>query len=54
MRDIEIKKMFNIPNSTLYSFKAKEKGDWRRNIYDFLRALTKEEAEAILKRVQKD
>jgi len=51
MRDIEIKQMFNIPNSTLYKFKAREKGDWRRNIYDFLRALTKEEAETIFRRI---
>jgi len=53
MRDVEIKKMFNIPNSTLYKFKAREKGDWRKNIYNFLRALTKEEAEDIFKRVKK-
>jgi len=51
MRDVEIRRMFNIPNSTLYKFKAKERGDWRRNVYDFLRALTREEAEAIFKRV---
>ena len=51
MRDVEIKQMFNIPNSTLYKFKIREKGDWRRNVYDFLRAMTKEEAEAIFKRI---
>jgi predicted transcriptional regulator len=51
MRDVEIKKLFNIPHSTLYKFKIREKGDWRRNVYDFLRAITKEEAEEILKRI---
>jgi len=52
MRDIEIRKMFNIPVSTLYKFKVREKGDWRRNVYDFLRALTLEEAKEILKRIE--
>lgn len=51
MRDIEIKELFNMPNATLYNFKKKDKSDWRRRIIDFLRAMTKEEAEAIFKRV---
>ena len=53
MRDVEIKKMFNIPNSTLYKFKAREEWDWRKKVYDFLRAITVEEAEDILRRVNK-
>ena len=53
MRDIEIKKMFNMPNATLYNFKSKDKEDWRRKVIDFLRALTKEEAKDILKRIER-
>ena len=54
MRDIEIKELFGIPNATLYAFKKKDKNDWRRKIVDFLRAMTREEAEDVLKRIKKD
>ena len=54
MRDIEIKELFNMPNATLYNFKKREKNDWRRKIIDFLRAMTKEEAEDVLKRIKKN
>jgi len=53
MRDIDIKELFNMPNATLYSFKKRDKNDWRRKIIDFLRAMTREEAEDILKRIKK-
>jgi len=52
MRDIDIKELFNMPNATLYNFKKKNKDDWRRRIVDFLKAMTREEAEDVLKRIK--
>ena len=54
MRDVDIRRTFNIPNSTLYNFSIREKGDWRRNIVEFLRAMTKEEVNNILKRIKEE
>ena len=53
MRDVEIKEIFNIPNATLYNFKNRKDDDWRKQIIEFLRAITKEEAEEIFKRIKK-
>jgi hypothetical protein len=54
MTDKEIKEIFNIPANTLWFWK-KDKGkksSYKHKIYNFLRALTKEETLNILKRIE--
>ena len=51
MTDKEIKELFSIPHSTLWTWKKEKSSMYKKKIYDFLRALTREEAEAIFKRV---
>ncbi len=41
MKDIEIKEMFKIPNSTLYDWKKRD--DYRKKILDFLKKLDKDD-----------
>lgn len=48
MKDIEIKQILGIPNSTLYDWKKRD--DYRKKILDFLEKIDKTEALNILKR----
>ena len=51
MTDKEIKDLFNIPHATLWTWKKGTSTEYKKRIYDFLRALTREEAEAIFRRI---
>lgn len=38
MKDIEIKKEYNIPLSTLQDWKKADKDNWRKKVYDLLQS----------------
>ncbi|MDQ1276179.1 MAG: hypothetical protein QG641_294 [Candidatus Poribacteria bacterium] len=48
MKDTEIKKLFKIPNSTLYDWK--KRNDYRKYIINLLKKMTFDEVTDILKR----
>ena len=54
MTDKEIKELFDIPHSTLWTWKNGKSGLYKKNIYSFLRSLTKEEALQIISRFRKN
>ena len=51
MKDSEIKKAFEIPNSTFYDWKKRE--DYRKKILEFFENLTAEEFEKIKIKLKK-
>jgi len=52
MIDKEIKELFNVPHSTLWTWKTGKSTSYKKQIYDFLKAMTKEEAVNILNRLK--
>jgi len=53
MTDKEIKKLFDIPHTTLWMWKNEKSSIYKKKIYDFLRALTIEEAKNVFERINK-
>ena len=50
MTDKEIKDLFKVPHSTLWTWKKGKSSSYKKNIYNFFRSLTREEAIQIFNR----
>jgi hypothetical protein len=49
LSDMDIKRLFGIPNTTMRDWKKKDKSDWRYKVAMFLKSQEKDKVEAFLK-----
>jgi hypothetical protein len=49
LNDMDVMRLFGVPNTTMRDWKKKDKGDWRYKVAMFLKSQDKERVEAFLK-----
>ena len=49
LNDMNIMRLFGVPNTTMRDWKKKDKSDWRYKVAMFLKSQDKERVEAFLK-----
>ena len=52
MTDKDIKELFDVPHSTLWTWKTGKSTSYKKQIYNLLRAMTKEEVINVLNRLK--